>query len=579
MRSLLALLSLGLLALISTSSNAAADTPLRVGVVSRTFYYVPLWAAIERGFYKSEGLDVTLEVMQDATTQVAALLEGKTDITVAPTEAIISNAESGGPLRMLAGNSGKLSHFVIAQSKFKRIEDLKGARIGILSLTEGSRFHFQEIAEKHGLHYPGDYTLVQTGGAPARHKLLLSDTIDVGLQSIPWSYVAEDAGFANLGDVAKYIPDWQFTTFNADGRWASANRDVVVRFLRATQRAVDWMYANREEAVRIAARELQVNESYADRAWVYFTSTGAITRDMAINEKGLASVVKVMRKAEILKGGGAIELSRYVDDSFHKDAQAVVFATGPFLKTPSETKELFDKLFATVAAKAGVVHRTVVFSDWKDVGRALVAGQVDVAWMGGGSRYAEAKLAGAGPAIATALFQGKPSYRALLIARNGISFKDFPNDAKGLSLQLTHRNSTTGWLAPYAWLADRDLKPERNFAYREGTQHRDNELIVAKGEADLVSDSDNNRELMIRQGAIKPDDGSVVWTSGPVPFDPIQIRADLDPMLAGKFGAAFVTITPEQAQQSMMPNYTGFAPATDATYAGVVEAWRRYGKN
>lgn len=36
---------------------------------------------------------------------------------------------------------------------------------------------------------------------PPRHKALLEGTIDAGLPSIPWNYVAEEAGMNNLGDI------------------------------------------------------------------------------------------------------------------------------------------------------------------------------------------------------------------------------------------------------------------------------------------------------------------------------------------------------------------------------------------
>ncbi len=71
----------------------------------------------------------------------------------------------------------------------------------------------------HGLHYPGDYEVKDTGGVPPRHKALLEGSIDAGLQSIPWNYVAEEAGFKDFGEVSKYVPDWQFVTVNANNDW------------------------------------------------------------------------------------------------------------------------------------------------------------------------------------------------------------------------------------------------------------------------------------------------------------------------------------------------------------------------
>ena len=73
----------------------------------------------------------------------------------------------------------------------------------------------------------------------------------VGLQSIPWAYVAEDAGFNNLGAAADYVPEWQFTVYNVNGDWAKANARKVEGFLRAILRATDWIYRNRAQAATI----------------------------------------------------------------------------------------------------------------------------------------------------------------------------------------------------------------------------------------------------------------------------------------------------------------------------------------
>lgn len=310
------------LALACTPARAPPDK-LRVGLISRTFYYVPIWAAVQQGFYKDEGLDVDLTIMTNTTAQAAALKEGALQIAVAPTEGVIDSVQTGGPLRIIAGNSGKLSHFVIAQKRFRTVEDLRGATIGILSMTEGSRFHFQQVAAAHGM-TEADYKLQETGGAPARHKALLAGTINAGLQSIPWSYVAEDAGFANIADVSATIPDWQFTTYNVDQTWAKQHSDVVVRFLRATLRGTRWMYADRAAAVALASRELEIKPEYAERGWEYFTRTNTITPDLLINKPGLVKVIEVLRSAGQLPPGTSVDPDRYIDPAYLTQATATM---------------------------------------------------------------------------------------------------------------------------------------------------------------------------------------------------------------------------------------------------------------
>ena len=184
---------------------------IAVGLVSRTFFNMPLWAAMENGFFAAEGIEVAPTILGSAS-QVPPLLDGSLQVVIGSPESAMQNAAAGGPLRLIAGNAGKLVHSLIARAPFKRIEDLRGATIGILNMKEGTFFHIKTMLAAHGLNFPADYKVTETGGVPPRHKALLEGTIDAGLQSVPWNFVAEDAGMNNLGNVIDYVPDWQFVS-------------------------------------------------------------------------------------------------------------------------------------------------------------------------------------------------------------------------------------------------------------------------------------------------------------------------------------------------------------------------------
>jgi ABC-type nitrate/sulfonate/bicarbonate transport system substrate-binding protein len=228
----------------------------------------------------------------------------------------MQNAAGGGPLRIVAGNAGKLVHSLIARAPFARIEDLRGATIGILNTKEGTFFHIKTMLAAHGLHYPGDYQIKETGGVPPRHKALLEGSIDAGLQSVPWNYAAEDDGMRNLGNVIDYVPDWQFVSVNANGEWAAAHEDIACRFLRAMLRGTEWLYAHRAESSRIAAREMPAPLHHAERAWDYFNATNALTRVMSVNVIGLTKVIATLREAGLLPADAPSDPSFYVADRY-----------------------------------------------------------------------------------------------------------------------------------------------------------------------------------------------------------------------------------------------------------------------
>ena len=303
-----------LAALLSATPASAADV-VNVANVSRTLFSLPLWVAQHRGFMKEEGLETTSSILDSAEKINAALRSGQMQISMGTPEAVIMDAYKGGTLRLIAGNTRKLPHFIIARPHIKTFADLRGANFGILSEKEGSTYVVQDIAKKLGL-TPADYRMTVVGGAPTRWKLLQAGKIDVGLQPFPLSYIAEDAGYTNLGSVIPFVPDWQFTTINADLTWAAKNREVVVRFLRGVQRGRDFMNTNPDETAAIAAHELKTTVALAARALAETDKLGILDPTLSLTEPGLRKVFSTLQLAGDIAAGETFDVARFADLSF-----------------------------------------------------------------------------------------------------------------------------------------------------------------------------------------------------------------------------------------------------------------------
>jgi NitT/TauT family transport system substrate-binding protein len=303
------------LAALLIPTPAPASEVVNVANVSRTLFSMPFWVAQHRGFLKAEGLETTSNILDNAEKINAALRAGTMQIAMGTPEAVIMDAYKGGSLRLIAGNTGKLPHFIIARPHIKTLKDLRGANFGILSEKEGSTYVVQDIAKAIGL-TTADYTMTAVGGAPTRWKLLQAGKIDVGLQPFPLSYIAEDAGFTNLGSVIPFVPDWQFTAINADLAWAAKNRDVVVRFLRAVQRGRDFMRTNPQESAEIAAKELQTTVALSARALGDADKLAILDPNLGLTEPGLRKVFATLQLAGDIAPEEKFDLARFADLSF-----------------------------------------------------------------------------------------------------------------------------------------------------------------------------------------------------------------------------------------------------------------------
>ncbi|UUX95324.1 ABC transporter substrate-binding protein [Aquabacterium sp. J223] len=284
---------------------------LTVGIVSRTFYYVPLWAALRERLFEAEGLQVHTCLLGN-DDPVQALREGRCQIAIAPPDSVLQDVDRGGATVLVGGNADRLSHRLVVQPGIDSVAALRGRRIGVLSRTEGSFFHFKLLARAHGLRFPEEFEVVETGGAPLRHRLLLERRIDAGLQSLPWVYLAQEAGLTVLGDISDVVPVWQFNTLNADRGWVDAHGAELAAFLAVMRRSADHFYRDGDRMALVASESMEVPWVHARRAWQDLTEGQCLTRDLSINVEGLRLVHASLVDAGLVIAQRTFEPSRYL---------------------------------------------------------------------------------------------------------------------------------------------------------------------------------------------------------------------------------------------------------------------------
>jgi NitT/TauT family transport system substrate-binding protein len=297
---------------------------LRLAAGAAGFNWLPVFAAQQQGLFAANRLNVEIKRLGTVDKATAAVRTGDVDMAITPPEGAIRDCVAGGNLRIVAGNVNRLPLSLIANPRFRRIEDLKGAKLGTSSLTEGTALYTMEVLRQHGLSYPGDYEFAVVGVHPARWKALQQGTIDAAVQLIPLNFVAVDAGYSNLGEVSDYIPEIVFTALIVDRTWAEAHRPEVVLFMRCLMEATRWVYdpANDAALVELTAQVTQAEGPYARRALEYMRNKEVFARDLSIPSGAFAKSIELMRKAGLADAALAAGAHRVLDDSYRSEAAA-----------------------------------------------------------------------------------------------------------------------------------------------------------------------------------------------------------------------------------------------------------------
>jgi ABC-type nitrate/sulfonate/bicarbonate transport system substrate-binding protein len=294
---------------------------LKVGMTSKTLFYLPFYVGQKKGFYNAENLKVELILIGRSDVQLQALLSGEINFGTLNADGVIAINEKGANLKVVAGVDNAAPYFLIGGKNYKKIDDLKGARLGVSSLRGGATSILLEFLKSKGLNYPKDFIMtVVSGGTVARLTALETGAIAGGVLGFPYSDMAVDQGFNRLGDTMEVISTYQFNGITVNPAWAEKNRPTVVRFLKAHIRSLRWIHEQPEQATELFMSEMGVKQPYARRGIDYFTKNKVFPIDGAVTLDGLKANIDVQFKDGVLKEP-LPSPERYADQSFVRQAQ------------------------------------------------------------------------------------------------------------------------------------------------------------------------------------------------------------------------------------------------------------------
>ena len=213
-------------------------------------------------------------------------------------------------------------------------------------------------------------------------------------------------------------------------------------------------------------------------------------------------------------------------------------------------------------------------TDYTAVIEAMKSNKVQIAHFGPFSYVLANKKAGAESMVCvgekTGVFH---SYKSLILSNSNSKIKtldDLKANSNNLTLSFVDPASTSGHLVPRAFLTSIGLDPESKFKQMIfATSHGASILTLISGKVDIAAAGDTYLQRLIVNGKVKQSDFSILWTSAPIPPDPICIQKDLDPGFKQKVKEAFLAISteaPEIWKSYMRFEYTGDQNADTYSY-------------
>ncbi len=246
--------------LAQTAPSAAQMTKIKVGrTIGGSGFHIPSYVAIDKGFFKGEGLDASF-IAATAGVLVRATIAREIEFVPIPgggSEAMLK----GAPLVFIVGESLISQWTITTTPEIKRVEDLKGK---ILGLGRPGSADYSEVVitlAKFFKMQPGkDYKVISFAGEPDRVAALIKGAIQGGVLSFPHAARAEKEGMKVLVRTGDYIPRLG-GTFLAHKDYVREHRDVTKRFIRAIIKTEDYIKTNKQGTLDVIKKYFEVDDT------------------------------------------------------------------------------------------------------------------------------------------------------------------------------------------------------------------------------------------------------------------------------------------------------------------------------
>jgi NitT/TauT family transport system substrate-binding protein len=285
---------------------------------------MPFAVAMEKGFFKKEGANVTgILTSAGGGTTLRNMLAGDAPYAEVNPNAVIAAAQQGADIKIVSGNVLTVAEFVWAVKKdtpIKSVKDLKGKKVGYTNPRSTSQALATLVLQSGGLK-TADAELVKTGGFGEGVVALDSGLVDVAPIPEPlWSKYRDK--YRAIAVAQDMLPPIANVIGIAAGSGVTPEREAFIKaVIRARRLAVEYMAKNPDESGDIVAKVYNLDPAVARAAVrnLVTSRTNGIPYWGAgeIHMDGLEKAVEVQKMVGAIKGD--VDLEKLIDTRYLPD--------------------------------------------------------------------------------------------------------------------------------------------------------------------------------------------------------------------------------------------------------------------
>ena len=295
---------------------------LRINIFN-TSSNLPLFAALENGYFANRDLSIEVQNTPNSDEQRAGLADGKFEIAHAAVDNAVAMIESSIDAIIVSGGDAGMNDFMV-RAEINSMADLRGKCLAVDAPNTAYALAAKKILRLNGLLEGRDYKVKLAGGTGPRSAAMVLDAeLAAGMINPPFSFSVLEKGLKSLGSQFDLLGPYQATGAFVMRHWAAGHGDALERYLAAYIEGQRYVLnpANRGEMIALLTNRFKLEPAVAQGTYDAVVKPGSgLAPDAGFNDEGFACVLAIRAEMEGMWSGVPPAMEKYLDLSYYRRA-------------------------------------------------------------------------------------------------------------------------------------------------------------------------------------------------------------------------------------------------------------------
>jgi NitT/TauT family transport system substrate-binding protein len=226
-------------------SAEARKVTFSYSAVSMTWF--PVKVALEKGFFRNEGIEPQL-IQMNGNIATVALANGHIDfsLNISP---VLNGAMQGLGTKLVAALNSRPLFALVVRPEINSPAELKGKIFAVSSFGNTQAILTDKHLQYLGLK-KGEYRLLAMGATPARIAALEKNIAQGSLMPLPANVQLENRGYHLLGNTAEIVVN-PIAGLGVHEDKIKNDRDLIKRVIRASLRSLQLLQSNARDSLSV----------------------------------------------------------------------------------------------------------------------------------------------------------------------------------------------------------------------------------------------------------------------------------------------------------------------------------------